>query len=136
MWSLAQDPSGGRIRFLTDATEIGLSAQGSAKTPSPNMSAIAFAGVDLYADDIYVGSATPDKDGKIEKLWRRSANLPGGAKITLYLPLYQPLTVDRIELLRFRPGGPAQAIRVIQADCLLWLEHHPGSGGVESGAGL
>jgi hypothetical protein len=104
VWSLAQSPSGGRVRFRTDSTSIGLVAQGSAPSAG-NMSAIGQAGFDLYVNGRYQGSGWPDKEGRTAKEWSL-----GGAResreITFYLPLYQSVRVNEIVL---DPGAKVEA---------------------------
>src|SRR6476659_8394648 len=57
VWSLAQHPSGGRIRFKTDSRRIGLRAQNPDVSGRHHMTTIGQSGLDLYVDNEYRGSA-------------------------------------------------------------------------------
>jgi len=97
VWNLAQQPSGGRIRFKTDSTRIGLRAQNPDTSGMHHMTTIGQSGFDIYVDNEYRGSAWPDKSGIIIKEWH-IAKTPAVREITLYLPLYKGVTVDEIVL--------------------------------------
>jgi lysophospholipase L1-like esterase len=97
VWDLAQQPSGGRIRFKTDSTRIAIRAQNPDTSGMHHMTTIGQCGFDIYVDNEYRGSAWPDKSGNIIKEWRiaKSATL---RDITLYLPLYKGVTISEIVL--------------------------------------
>jgi len=97
VWELAQDPSGGRIRFRTDSTTIGLGAENPRFSNMHHMASVGENGFDLYVDSDYVGSAWPDSSGKMTKEWRvgRERKM---RDITLYLPLYKGVTIHEISL--------------------------------------
>ena len=63
VWDLAQDPSGGRIRFRTDSTRIGLIAQNPCLSNMHHMASVGENGFDLYVGHDYQGSAWPDAAG-------------------------------------------------------------------------
>src|ERR1041385_6672304 len=91
VWSLAQQPSGGRIRFKTDSGRIAIRAQNPDASGMHHMTTIGQSGFDIYMDDEYLGSAWPDKTGSIVKEW--SLGKSGVVRdITLYLPLYKGVT--------------------------------------------
>lgn len=97
VWGLAQDPSGGRIRFRTDSTTIGLIADNPHFSNMHHMASVGENGFDLYIGRDYVGSAWPDTAGKIAKEWRvgRERKM---RDITLYLPLYKAVTIQELSL--------------------------------------
>jgi hypothetical protein len=97
VWSLAQQPSGGRVRFRTDSTTIGITAENPGFSNMHHMPSVGENGFDLYVDQRYVGSAWPDKDGKINKEWRVGSERKP-RDITLYLPLYKAVTVQEVRL--------------------------------------
>ena len=108
VWDLAQHPSGGRIRFRTDSTTIGLLAENPYFSNMHHMASVGESGFDLYVGPDYLGSAWPDAAGKIDKQWR-----VGTARrmrdITLYLPLYKSVTVRELNLdpeARLEPATP------------------------------
>src|SRR5207248_2105461 len=70
VWNLAQQPSGGRIRFRTDSTKIGLIAENPHFSNMHHMASVGENGFDLYVERDYQGSAWPDTAGKITKEWR------------------------------------------------------------------
>ena len=69
VWGLAQDPSGGRIRFRTDSTTVGIVAENPGFSNMHHMASVGEDGFDIYVGHAYVGSAWPDKDGKIVQTW-------------------------------------------------------------------
>jgi GDSL-like lipase/acylhydrolase family protein/SGNH-like hydrolase/esterase family protein len=97
VWDLAQDPSGGRIRFRTDSTAIGLIAENPGFSNMHHMASVGENGFDLYVGRDYVGSAWPDASGKISKEWRvgRERRM---RDITLYLPLYKAVAIQELSL--------------------------------------
>jgi hypothetical protein len=97
VWDLAQDPSGGRIRFRTDSTTIGLVAENPHFSNMHHMASVGENGFDLYVGREYVGSAWPDASGKMAKEWRvgRERKM---RDITLYLPLYKAVTIQELSL--------------------------------------
>lgn len=101
VWSLAQNPSGGRIRFRTDSATIGLVAENPRFSNMHHMASVGENGFDLYVGGDYLGSAWPDQAGKITREW-----LVGRERamrdITLYLPLYKPVSIQEITL---EPGA-------------------------------
>jgi len=97
VWDLAQDPSGGRIRFRTDSTTIGLVAENPHFSNMHHMASVGENGFDLYVGHDYLGSAWPDGAGKVAREWRvgRERKM---RDITLYLPLYKAVTIQELSL--------------------------------------
>ena len=97
VWSLAQQPSGGRIRFKTDSSKVAIRAQNSDTAGMHHMTTIGQSGFDIYVDGEYMSSAWPDKSGNIVKEWAVGKS---GAlhDITIYLPLYKDVTINEIVL--------------------------------------
>jgi hypothetical protein len=94
VWDLAQQPSGGRIRFRTDSLKLGLLAQGNANAMH-HMTSVGQNGFDLYVDGEYINSAWPDKDGKIAKTWDVGPDKKL-RDVTLYLPLYKGVSIQDV----------------------------------------
>jgi len=105
VWDLAQDPAGGRIRFQTDSLKLVVIAQNPNASTMHHMTSVGQNGLDLYVDGHYIGSAWPDKDAKIRADWRLGET-PQMRDVTIYLPLYKPITVSE---LIFDPGASIQA---------------------------
>jgi len=108
VWDLAQDPSGGRIRFRTDSTTIGLVAANPHFSNMHHMASVGENGFDLYAGRSYAGSAWPDAAGKMTKEWQigRERKM---RDITLYLPLYKAVAIQELSLdadARLEPAVP------------------------------
>ena len=97
VWDLAQHPSGGRIRFRTDSTVIGIVAENPRFSNMHHMASVGENGFDLYVDNNYIGSAWPDASGKIAKEWK-VGSFYSLRDITLYLPLYKSVTITEILL--------------------------------------
>jgi hypothetical protein len=97
VWSLAQQPSGGRLRFRTDSSRVGLVAANPGPGTMHHMTSIGQSGFDLYVNGEYLNSAWPDKDGKISREWNVG---PAGEPrdVTLYLPLYKGVTIKEVVL--------------------------------------
>jgi lysophospholipase L1-like esterase len=98
VWSLAQCPSGGRIRFRTDSLTLAIRIEYSSAPNMANMQAFGQTGVDAYVDGAYMVSAIADKDAKPGKVYEPIlfdfSNRPRVEReITLYLPLYKPAKV-------------------------------------------
>lgn len=96
VWDLAQDPSGGRIRFSTNSTKLVIRLEYPSPPGMRNMHAFGQTGVDLYLDGAYRGTAIATADSKpgvpVEHVYFE--NQPGKERqITLYLPLYKPVKV-------------------------------------------
>ena len=93
VWNLAQSPSGGRIRFRTDAQAIAVRVEYPSPPNMANMHAFGQTGVDLYADGVYIATAVADKEAKPGKTYERTllktAQPRREREITLYLPLYK-----------------------------------------------
>lgn len=99
VWSLAQQPSGGRIRFKTDSTKIGIVAQNPDTSTMHHMTTVGQSGFDLYVNGEYISSAWPDKSGTIVKEWSTGTQREL-RDITIYLPLYKGVTVKELVLER------------------------------------
>jgi hypothetical protein len=97
VWSLAQQPSGGRIRFKTDSSKITIVAQNPDTSTMHHMTTVGQSGFDLYVNGEYCNSAWPDNSGQIVKEWSVGAKSQL-RDITIYLPLYKAVTVKEIVL--------------------------------------
>ena len=97
VWELAQQPSGGRIRFRTDSTRLAVVAHNPDTSTMHHMTSIGQSGIDLYVDGEYRNSAWPDAKAQIIREWALGEE-PRMREVTLYLPLYKGLTVERLSL--------------------------------------
>ncbi len=97
VWALAQHPSGGRLRFRTDSLTVGIVAKNPDTTPMAHMTSIGQSGFDIYVGEDYLGSAAPDKEGRIVKEWT-VGKTNAMRDITIYLPLYKPVSLEEITL--------------------------------------
>lgn len=97
VWTGAQSPAGVRIRFATDARTVRLTASGTTLQPPPHVTGITNGGVDLYVDNIYRGSAAPDRAGKLGKEWELGRE-QARREITFYLPVARPLAIQEVVL--------------------------------------
>lgn len=98
VWSLAQCPSGGRIRFRTDSSRLAIRLEYGSPPNMANMHAFGQTGVDLYVDGNYLVGAVADQEAKGGKIYEPIlfdfSSLPRQEReITLYLPLYKPVKV-------------------------------------------
>jgi hypothetical protein len=115
VWGLAQDPCGGRIRFATDSTTVGITAENPGFSNMHHMASVGENGFDIYVDGHYAGSAWPDSAGKISKEWRVGKERKA-REITLYLPLYKAVSIQEVRLdsgadiHHCRPYGVAKSV--------------------------
>jgi lysophospholipase L1-like esterase len=98
VWSLAQCPSGGRIRFRTDANILALRVEYNSPPNMANMHAFGQTGVDLYVDGSYLMTVVADAEAKWGKIYEKllfdfSGQPRKQRDITLYLPLYKPTKI-------------------------------------------
>ncbi|MBV8880430.1 MAG: SGNH/GDSL hydrolase family protein [Planctomycetaceae bacterium] len=97
VWNLAQHPSGGRLRFRTDSSRVGVLAANPNTGTMHHMTTIGQSGLDLYVDGGYLSSAWPDKNGKISREW--AVGRAGESReVTIYLPLYKGIAITEIVL--------------------------------------
>ena len=111
VWDLAQSPSGGRIRFRTNATTLAIRLEYPKPPGMANMHAFGQTGVDLYADGVYRGTAIADRDAKPGKTQEHTyfkSQPRVDREITLYLPLYMGVKVMGIG---FDPDARVQGPR-------------------------
>ena len=71
VWNLAKSPSGGRIRFRTDASSVAIRLEYPSAPNMANMHAFGQTGVDLYADGVYIATAIADKDAAPGKTYEK-----------------------------------------------------------------
>jgi lysophospholipase L1-like esterase len=105
VWGLAQHPSGGRLRFRTDSLRLGLVAKNPDASTMHHMTSVGQNGFDVYVDGEYRGSAWPETTGLIQKEWALGEERRM-REVTLYLPLYKAVTVERLVL---EPGATLAA---------------------------
>jgi hypothetical protein len=97
VWALAQSPSGGRIRFATDASALGLRLHYPALHYMNNMPRTGQLGVDLWVGGEYWKPVIPTESSDVEEVC--FANLPAERReVCLYLGLYGPVEVRAIGL--------------------------------------
>lgn len=101
VWTLAQVPAGVRLRFATDSAVVGVVATGSSGAAAAHVTAFGSAGVDLYVDRGYRGSAAPDTRGQLRKEWETGRER-ARREIAIYLPYGRPLALKEIVL---QPGA-------------------------------
>ncbi|MEM7584961.1 MAG: SGNH/GDSL hydrolase family protein [Acidobacteriota bacterium] len=106
---LSQFPSGGRIRFKTDASAVRILARSRDPGTPFHMNSIMKNGVDLYLDGRYWSSAWPDETGQIRRRFELPAE-PRVRSVTVYLPLYEQIEIYEVAV----PEGA----RILPADDL------------------
>ena len=108
VWALAQNPSGGRLRFRTDSATASIVAKNPDASSMHHMTRIGQSGFDLYVGSDYLGSAAPDNDGRIVKEWLLGA--AGTMRdITIHLPLYKNVAIEELSFdakAKFEPPKP------------------------------
>ncbi|TFG99020.1 MAG: hypothetical protein E4H13_09285 [Calditrichales bacterium] len=95
VWYLSQSPSGGRIRFRSDCTDLLIQLEYPHRGNMSNMHRFGQSGVDLYIDNTYVSTATP-RDSTVVEFSFFNKRPAGMRNITLYLPLYSSVKIRAI----------------------------------------
>ena len=96
VWTLSQSPSGGRIRFATDATELGIRLHYPSLEHMNNMPRVGQLGVDLWVDGEFWRPAYPnDENPDLEMLFFEG--MPAERReVCLHLGLYAPVELQAI----------------------------------------
>ena len=95
VWDLAQQPAGGRIRFMTDSEHVGIRAKVSDNAVMNHITRIGQSGFDVYADGYFMGSVSPDEHGAISADWRVGASKKMRT-IEISMPLYKPVAIESV----------------------------------------
>lgn len=98
VWSLAQSPSGGRIRFATDASALALRAHFPDLGHMNNMPRTGRLGIDLWVDGEYWRPVFPAGDEPDLEAVCFEGHEPRRREICLYLGLYGPVQVQALGL--------------------------------------
>lgn len=96
VWNLAQQPSGGRIRFVTNSTTLAIRLEYPHGADMQNMHAFGQTGVDLYQGNRYWGTAVAarnSKPGVVQEHTFYKDQSRVDRESTLYLPLYVPVKI-------------------------------------------
>ena len=92
VWDLSKSPSGGRIRFQSDCTQLSIRLQYPSVGGMKNMHKFGQSGVDLYVDGVYVKTAIPNDTTFVE--FEYFSEKPKQMReMTIYLPLYNGVKV-------------------------------------------
>jgi hypothetical protein len=98
VWDLAQCPAGGRIMFATDSAHVGIRAKSPDYFVMNHITRIGQSGFDVYVDGNFMGSVSPDPEGKIEAQWQIQKEAGKVRNITIHMPLYKSVTLEQIGL--------------------------------------
>lgn len=98
VWSLAQAPSGARIRFATDASALGIRAHFPDLGHMNNMPRTGRLGIDLWVDGEYRRPFFPTGDEHDFEAVCFEGHEPRRREICLYLGLYGPVQVRAVGL--------------------------------------
>ncbi len=99
VWRLAQSPSGGRIRFATDSTELGLRAHFPGFSQMNNMPRIGQLAIDVWVDGEYWRPVFPTGEAPADLEETVFAQMPAERReICLHLGLYAPVELQAIGL--------------------------------------
>jgi len=97
VWRLATHPAGGRLRFRTSSTALGVRVSYPDSAGHYNMSLIGQMGIDLYTDGHYARSVAPPtisapQAGPFESVIVEGLE-PAWREVALYLPNYNPIEI-------------------------------------------
>ncbi len=96
LWKLAHDPSGGRVRFATDATALAVRVEFSDEPCLHNMSRVGNYGIDLWVDGEYWRPLFP-KEGDTCMEEVLFADKPAARReIYIYMSVHAPLRIEAI----------------------------------------
>jgi hypothetical protein len=96
LWNVSQNTSGGRIRFRSDTTLLGMLVDFHKIGPGSNAGhKIAVMGLDVYADGKYWNSINPLSDGVNESVFFENAERQL-RDYTIYLPLYHAVDILKV----------------------------------------
>ena len=100
LWQCSLSTSGGRIRFASDTTTLGVAADYSPynpQEPMQNMCRIGQAGIDAYVDGVYWAGVAPREEAELEATFFEG--VPKQMRqFTLHLPLYHHVAVKHLIL--------------------------------------
>lgn len=134
VWETSKASSGARIRFRSDTTSLAIRfTSDRTQAQNPNMSLFGEAGLDLYVDGQYLGTATPNATGEIEHVFCTGLSKQERS-FCLYLPLFTETTVNAIGLDSNASIAPAEAFAV--AKPVVFYGTSITHGGCASRAGL
>ena len=106
VWNLGTSPSGGRIRFKSDCTQLAIRLLYPSLGGMRNMHKFGQCGVDLYVDGVYTKTAIPEDSVFVEQIYFVDATKQV-REYTLYLPLYIGVKVLAIGTNKEAAFGPA-----------------------------
>jgi len=92
VWNLALQPSGGRIRFSTDATSVAIRVRYPNLDGMDNMHKVGQMGFDLYVDGVYWSSVFPSEEANVEGLFYAEVSSKL-RNVCIYMPLYHPVQI-------------------------------------------
>ncbi len=95
VWNLSKSPSGGRIRFKSDCTQLAIRLQYPQIGNMRNMHKFGQSGVDLYVNGVYIKTAIPEDTTFVEYVYFENQQKQM-REHTLYLPLYNGVKVVAI----------------------------------------
>lgn len=98
VWSLAQSPTGARVRFRSDTRVLSIRLEYPSAPNMANMHAFGQTGVDLYSDGTYLTTVVADAEARHGKVYEKvlfdfSKQPRVERELTLYLPPYKPVKV-------------------------------------------
>lgn len=97
VWRLSLQPSGGRIRFRSNTTNVALHVTYANLPNMRNMHAFGQAGIDVYIDGNIKGTLAPRKELEVQNIVARDLEKKEH-DVTIYLPLYIEVNVQSIGL--------------------------------------
>jgi lysophospholipase L1-like esterase len=95
VWNLAQSSSGAAIRFKSNCTTLAIRYENLYTSGMRNMHVFGQSGVDLYTDNVYIGTAIHGKDKGVEHVYFKNA-VTEFREHVLYLPLYNGIKIKAI----------------------------------------
>ena len=97
VWSLAQRPTGARVRFRTNASALVFNMTWPNFTQQDNMSRWGAGGCDVWIDDIFFRAKGPGVKPTPGICWF-SGIAPEWREVCVYLPTYTQMVLDGIEV--------------------------------------
>ena len=95
VWDLSQNPAGGRLRFSTDSTVVGIEAKSADYDVMDHITRIGQSGFDIYVDGLFMGSVSPDASTKVYAEWQVGSS-KAVRNIEINMPLYKDVDIKAI----------------------------------------
>ncbi len=125
VWDMARQPAGGRIRFSTDSEHVSIRAKSPDYAVLNHITRIGQSGFDVYVDNHFMGSTSPDEHCVISVQWR-----VGGSRkmrnIEISMPLCMSVTIEAVGIEEGASIEDPRPYRLPKPIVYYGYQYHPG----------